>query len=178
VFKDEKDMIADYQSSLEKEKDAEVKSLEEYMKAHNLKGVKTPNGAFAVIENPGDQSAKGDTGKVVSIMYKGYLQSNGKVFDTNMDTTKGHTAPYQFAVGSRRTIAGWNEALPYFGKGGKGKILVPAMLAYGPQDQGPDIPAFSNLIFDIELLNVEDAPPQAPQNGEQQMVPQNQPDQN
>src|SRR4030095_2661550 len=140
--------------------------------------IKTTTGACAVVENPGDQSLKADSGKLVTVMYKGYLQSNGKVFDTNMDTTKGHTDPYQFAVGSRNAIAGWNEAFPYFGKGAKGKILVPAMLAYGPQDQGPDIPAFSNLIFDVELLNVEDMPAQAPQNGEQQMVPQTQPGQN
>jgi FKBP-type peptidyl-prolyl cis-trans isomerase len=30
------------------------------------------------------------------------------------------------------------------------------MLGYGPQDQGADIPAYSNLIFDVEILNVEE----------------------
>lgn len=158
VFKDEKDMLADYQKSIDNEKNAETKSLEDYMAKHNLKGIKTKNGAFVVIENPGDPSLKADSGKVATVMYRGYLATNGKVFDTNMDSSKGHTEPIQIPVGSRGSIQGFSECLPYFGKGGKGKFLIPAMLGYGPSPQGADIPAFSNLIFDIEVLNVADMP--------------------
>jgi FKBP-type peptidyl-prolyl cis-trans isomerase len=160
VFKDEKTMLADYDSSLAKQKQLEIKSLEDYMAKNNLKGVKTKNGAYVVVDNAGDQTNKADSGKLASVMYRGYLQTTGKVFDTNMDTSKGHTAPYQFVVGSQNTMQGFSEGLPYFGKGGKGKLLIPAMLAYGPQAQGADIPAFSNLIFDIEVIDVKDAPPQ------------------
>lgn len=158
VFKDEKAMLADYDSSIEKEKQVEIKSIEAYMAKNNLKGVKTKNGAYVVIDNAGDETMKADSGKLAAVMYRGYLQTTGKVFDTNMDTSKGHTEPYQFVVGSRNTLQGFSECLPYFGKGGKGKLLIPAMLAYGPQPQGADIPAFSNLIFDIEVTDVKDAP--------------------
>ena len=158
LFKNENDMIADYQKSIDQEKDAEDKSLENYMAKKNLKGVKTKNGAYVVIENAGDPSLKADSGKVATVMYRGYLQDNGKVFDTNMDTTKGHTAPIQIPVGSRGSIQGFSECLPYFGKGGKGKFLIPAMLGYGGAPQGSDIPAFSNLIFDIEVTDVTDMP--------------------
>lgn len=163
VFKNEKDMIADYQGSIDKEKEAEVKSLENYMAKNNLKGVKTKNGAYVVIENAGDQTLKADSGKIATLMYKGYLQTNGKVFDTNMDTSKGHTDPIQIPVGSRGAIQGFSEGLPYFGKGGKGKLLIPAMLGYGGTAQGADIPAFSNLVFDIQITDVKDMPKQ-PQN--------------
>lgn len=159
IFKDEKAMLADYDSSIERAKDLEVKSLEEYMAKNKLKGIKTKNGAFVIIENPGDQAMKADSGKLATVMYRGYLQSTGKVFDTNMDTsTGGRTEPIQIAVGMRGAIQGFSECLPYFGKGGKGKFLIPSMLGYGPQPQGEDIPAFSNLIFDIEVTNVEDMP--------------------
>ena len=158
LFKNENDMIADYQKSIDQEKDAEDKSLENYMAKKNLKGVKTKNGAYVVIENAGDPSLKADSGKVATVMYRGYLQDNGKVFDTNMDTTKGHTAPIQIPVGSRGSIQGFSECLPYFGKGGKGKFLIPSMLGYGGTPQGADIPAYSNLIFDIEVLDVTDMP--------------------
>ncbi len=171
IFKDEKAMLADYDSSIERAKEAEVKSLEEYMAKNNLKGTKTKNGAYVVIENAGDQTMKADSGRLASVMYRGYLQSTGKVFDTNMDTTKGHTQPIQIAVGTRGSIQGFSECLPYFGKGGKGKFLIPSMLGYGPQAQGEDIPAFSNLIFDIEVTNVEDAPA-APGNPMMQQRPQ------
>ena len=128
-----------------------INLLKDYLAKNNLKGVKTKNGAYVVIENPGDQSLKADSGKVATLMYKGYLQDNGKVFDTNMDTSKGHTDPIQIQVGSRGSIQGFSECLPYFGKGGKGKILIPAMLGYGRTPQGADIPAYSNLVFDIEV---------------------------
>jgi FKBP-type peptidyl-prolyl cis-trans isomerase FkpA len=160
VFKDEKDVLADYNKTMENEKASEIKTVEQYMTKNNLKGTKTKNGAYVVVDNPGDQSNKADSGKMATVMYRGYLVSNGKVFDTNMDTTKGHTEPYQVVVGSNGSIQGFSEGLPYFGKGGKGKILVPAMLGYGPQPMGPDLPAFSNLVFDIEVTDVAAAPPQ------------------
>jgi len=168
IFKDEKDMLANYQASIEQEKNAEIKSVEDYMAKHHLKGVKTQKGVYVVLDNPGDPSLKADSGKLATVMYRGYLQSNGKVFDTNMDTTKGHTDPIKVPVGTRNAIQGWNEALPYFGKGGKGKILIPAMLGYGPQPQGSDIPAFSNLIFDIEVTDVQDMPKTGSQDEGQQ----------
>jgi FKBP-type peptidyl-prolyl cis-trans isomerase FkpA len=172
VFKDEKSMVADYEKSIEREKDLEIKLLEDYMSKNNIKGVKTKNGAFVVVENPGDTALKADSGKLASVMYRGYLTTTGKVFDTNMDTTKGHTDPYQFVVGSRGgSIEGFNETLPYFGKGGKGKILIPAMLGYGGQPQGEDLPAFSNLVFDIEVKDVQ-IPPATSQNPMMQMQQQ------
>ena len=160
VFKNEKDVLADYNKAMDSEKASETKAIEQYMTKNNLKGTKTKNGAYVVVDNPGDQSNKADSGKMATVMYRGYLASNGKVFDTNMDTTKGHTDPYQLVVGSQGSIQGFSECLPYFGKGGKGKILIPAMLGYGPQAMGPDLPAFSNLVFDIEVTDVGAAPPQ------------------
>jgi FKBP-type peptidyl-prolyl cis-trans isomerase FkpA len=158
IFKDEKGMIADYDSAIELEKGKELKSLEGYMAKNNLKGIKSKNGVYVVIDNAGDTSMKADSGKIATLKYRGYLETTGKVFDTNMDSTKGHTDPIQIAVGSRSAIQGFSEGLPYFGKGGKGKLLIPAMLGYGPQPSGPDLPAFSNLIFDIEVLDVQNPP--------------------
>ncbi len=90
-----------------------------------------------------------------------------------MDSTKGHTDPIEVPVGMHQVIPGWDEALPYFGKGGKGKILVPSMLGYGPQGRGADMPPYSNLIFDVEILDVKNAPSPAPVSPEQ-IVPENQ----
>ncbi len=158
IFKDEKSMLADYDSTIAKIRNQETKAIEDYMAKNNLKGIKTKNGAYVVIENPGDTALKADSGKIASLMYRGYLLSNGYVFDTNMDTTKHHTDPISVPVGSRGAIEGFSECLPYLGKGAKGKFLIPAMLGYGQQAQGNEIPAFSNLGFDIEVLDVKDAP--------------------
>jgi FKBP-type peptidyl-prolyl cis-trans isomerase len=111
------------------------------------------------VENPGDQSMKADSGKIAVLKYKGYLQSNGTVFDTNFDSSKGHADPINVSVGSHSVIPAWEEALPHFGKGGSGKILVPAFLGYGPQGRPPVIPPNANLVFDIQVLDVKQAPP-------------------
>jgi FKBP-type peptidyl-prolyl cis-trans isomerase len=161
VFKDEKSMLADYDSTVAAKTEEETKVIEDYMAKNNLKGIKTKKGAYVVIDNPGDTALRADSGKVATVMYRGYLLTNGYVFDTNMDTSKHHTDPISVSVGSRGAIEGFSECLPYFGKGAKGKFLIPAMLGYGQQAQGSEIPAFSNLGFDIEVLDVKDAPKRA-----------------
>ncbi|MEP7318786.1 MAG: FKBP-type peptidyl-prolyl cis-trans isomerase [Panacibacter sp.] len=158
TFKNQTDIMADYQKEMDLENKRESKSLEDYMAQKGIKAIKTKNGAYVVIDNPGDVSMKADSGKVASVMYRGYLQSDGKVFDTNFDSSKGHTDPYPVLVGAHGVMAGWEEGLPYFGKGATGKILVPAFLGYGPQGSG-EIPANANLVFDIEVVDVKPAPP-------------------
>lgn len=170
AFKVEKDVMADYQKEEDVEKGRETKSLEAYMSQKGIKSEKTKSGAYVSIENPGDQTMKADSGKVAVIKYKGYLQTTGDVFDTNMDSTKGHTDPIRVSVGSHTTIPAWEEALPYFGKGGSGKILVPAFLGYGPEGRPPVIPPYSNLVFDIQVLDVTNAPAQ-PKSADKSLPP-------
>jgi FKBP-type peptidyl-prolyl cis-trans isomerase FkpA len=172
VFKVQKDAIADYQKEMEIENKRETKSVEDYMKQKGIKGIKTMSGAYVAVENPGDQTMKADSGKIATVKYKGYLQSNGKVFDTNLDTSKGHDEPYPVTVGARGVIPAWDEALPYFGKGGSGKILVPAFLGYGAQGAPPDIAPFSNIVFDIHVLDVKAAPPPSEEHNNQLHLPQ------
>ncbi|QEC65906.1 hypothetical protein FRZ67_00790 [Panacibacter ginsenosidivorans] len=170
-FKEEKDVMADYEKESKAEEAREVKVVEDYLASKNLKGIKTKNGAYVVLDNPGDASLKADSGKIASVKYKGYLMSdNSKVFDTNMDSSKGHTEPYDVPVGRHGVIQGWDEALPYFGKGGTGKIYIPAFLAYGPQGNGPDLPPNANLIFDIQIVDVKDAP-SVQERDPRQMIP-------
>ncbi len=157
TFLNENDIKADYEKEMAGEKARETNDIKNYLAKKGVKAEQTKNGAFVEIENAGD-AQKAQPGKVASIMYKGYFLTDGKVFDTNMDTSKGHTAPIDVAVGKGQVIPGWEEALPYFGKGGKGKIYVPAMLAYGPQGSQGAIPPFANLIFDVEIRDVKDAP--------------------
>lgn len=164
TYSNENDIRADYEKEMAGEKDREIKDIKSYLSKKGIKAEQTKNGAFVQIENAGD-AQKAQAGKVASIMYKGYFLTDGKVFDTNMDTSKGHTDPIDVPVGLGKVIPGWEEALPYFGKGGKGKIFVPAMLGYGPQGSQGAIPPFSNLVFDVEIRDVKDAPKQTSSTG-------------
>jgi len=161
VYNNDADVNADYQKETGLEKDREIKELEKYAAGKKIKTIKSPNGVLVEVENAGD-GMKADSGKQASVYYKGYLE-NGKVFDTNMGTTADKKPAFSFVVGTHSAIPGWDEGLKYFGKGGKGRLLVPAMLAYGPQGSPPVIPAFTNLVFDIEVADVTiPAPPKQP----------------
>lgn len=160
-FKTEQETTEDYKKETELVKVAEIKSVEDYLAKKGIKAQKTKSGAFVVVEVAGDQALKADSGKQASVMYKGSLQATGKVFDTNMDTSMHHTEPFKLVVGTGQVIRGWDEALPYFGKGGKGKVYIPSSLGYGPQPMGT-IPPNSNLVFEVEILDVTTPPPPAP----------------
>ena len=62
---------------------------------------------------------------------------------------------YQFKSVTAHDHPGWDEGLTLFKKGGKGKLFIPSVMAYGPQGSPPVIPGNSNLIFTVEIVNVK-----------------------
>lgn len=159
AFSSQQEAITDRQAEFDKERSREIAELENTIKKKGVKAQKTTNGVFIETTAAGD-TTKVKPGKYITVMYKGSLLSNGKVFDTNMDPTFQHPEPYSFVLGEGAGIPGWVEALQYFSKGSKGKIYIPAMLAYGPSGYGPQIPPYSNLLFEIEVRDVTNAPKQ------------------
>jgi len=129
----------------------QTKELKEYATKNNIKYVVSPLGVLVEVQNEGT-GIKADAGKHAKLMYKGYLV-NGKVFDANMGADAKHKDPIDVAVGMHNTIPGFEDAMKYFGKGGKGRLLIPSVLAYGDREV-PGMPANSNLIFDIEVVDV------------------------
>lgn len=156
AFTKREDIMADVTKEQAKSKGKEDKVMQDYMAKNHLTGQKTANGVYVCVQQPGE-GPKAELGKVAFVKYRGYLLS-GEVFDTNMDSTKGHTQPYPVNVGAHGVIPGWEEALPYFAKGGKGIILVPSELGYGQQGNQA-IPPNSILAFDMEVTDVQAAPP-------------------
>lgn len=77
-------------------------------------------------------------------------------------------APFKFVVGAHQIIPGWDDALRNFRQGGKGTLYIPAFLAYNDQ-KGPGGKQFEDLIFDIVVDTVRDAPPMPAQSPMQRM---------
>ncbi|HLV17304.1 MAG TPA: FKBP-type peptidyl-prolyl cis-trans isomerase [Pseudomonas sp.] len=87
-------------------------------------------------------------GALITAHYTGWLE-DGTVFDSSVQ--KGR--PFQCVIGTGRVIKGWDLGLMGMRVGGRRKLFVPAHLGYGERTVGR-IPANSNLIFEIELLEV------------------------
>ncbi len=122
----------------------EKKFFEENKKNEGVE--ETDSGLQYLIEVPGSE-VKPTLQDTVEVNYKGSLL-NGKVFDSSYD--RGETV--KFPVNG--VIPGWQEGVQLIGEGGKVKLWIPFNLAYGAQDMGPDLPAYSTLLFDVELIKV------------------------
>ncbi|MCX6331743.1 MAG: FKBP-type peptidyl-prolyl cis-trans isomerase [Bacteroidetes bacterium] len=152
VFTDVAKVDEDYKKETAAEKNREVNAIKAYLDKNKITAIQSPEGVFVVVKDPGSALSKIDTNKVASVYYKGY-NFKGETFDTNIKPNDSTAKPYDVKMGTRSVIQGWEIGLQYFGKGGKGSIYVPAMLAYGPQPNG-QIKAYENLAFDIVIADV------------------------
>lgn len=134
-------------------------ALQAYVAKNNLKVQKDASGVYYAITTAGS-GPKPKAGQVVSVLYKGSLLENGKVFDSS---EKMGNKPFDFALGQGQVIPGWDAGIAQFPKGSKGVLLIPSSLAYGQRGAGADIPADAVLRFDVELVDIKNAPAQPAQ---------------
>ncbi len=122
-----------------------------------------------------------ETNKLYHVLYTGYLAATGEKFDSSdehrapvMKDGKpvmgpdgkpqlGEPQPLIFPQGFGRIIPGFDQGFAGMRIGGKRRIFIPWQLAYGTRDipsraGHPGIPAKSDLIFDVELVEVTDMP--------------------
>ncbi len=162
TFAKQEDAMADLAMEQENEKKREIKELQDFTAKKGIKTQSTTSGVLVEIQNAGDAQLKADSGKQVSVMYRGTF-TDGKEFDSNMDKNKPNNQPLTVVIGAKGVIPGLEDALRLFGKGGKGKIYIPSMLGYGQNGQPPLIPAYSNLVFEVDILDVTTPAPQPAQ---------------
>ena len=149
-------------------KNAETAKMKKYIADNKLAGNTTPDGLYYVINKPGtgDKPAVGDTAEV---FYTAKFL-NGKVFETNVKEVAQKNNNYnpglqykaiRVPVGIKKVIQGWDEGLMMMNKGEKATLVIPSKLAYGEQGY-QIIPPYNTLVFDIEVVNVIKADPNAP----------------
>jgi peptidylprolyl isomerase len=93
--------------------------------------------------------------KYYTVHYTGWL-TDGTKFDSSVDRGTPITFPY----GAHQVIPGWDTGFQGMHVGGKRRLYIPYQLAYGETGRPPVIPAKADLIFDIELVDQSDTPPQ------------------
>ncbi len=99
---------------------------------------------------PGD-GAGAKNGDCLTVKYYGALASNGNVFDENF--TKETAIGFQ--LGQGRVIKGWEEGLVGMKVNGTRRLVIPATQAYADQSPSEAIPANSDLVFFVKLLEIK-----------------------
>ena len=100
-------------------------------------------------------------GQQAVVHYTGWIYDpsapdhKGKQFDSS----RQRGTPFRFTIGAGGVIKGWEEGVQGMQPGGQRQLVIPPDLGYGPAGAGGGvIPPNATLMFDIELLAIEDAP--------------------
>jgi peptidylprolyl isomerase len=90
------------------------------------------------------------SGRVVEVHYVGVSWKTGKQFDASWD--RGNT--FKFGLGKGQVIAGWDQGVVGMRVGGRRRITIPPMLAYGKRGAGGVIGPDETLVFVVDLIAV------------------------
>lgn len=113
-------------------------SLLTYLKENNITNYKTTSSGLIYVIDELGEGLTPELGDTVEVHYTGYF-TNDEVFDTS----EGKSS-FEFVIGIKQVIDGWDEGIALFNVGGSGTIYVPAKLAYGTED----------MIFDVSVEGV------------------------
>jgi len=137
------------QQAMEDERKNNEKSLrDKYIADNGINVLPTASGLY-YIEKERGTGARAMAGNQVYVHYTGTLL-DGTKFDSSLDRGE----PFSFRLGVGEVIKGWDEGIGLMNEGGKAKFVIPSAIAYGSRDSG-SIPAYSTLVFEVELVKVE-----------------------
>lgn len=135
-------------AKLENNKKQESELMKKYLAEKNITTKPTASGLIYVEKVKGT-GTRAVAGKKVKVHYTGTLL-NGTKFDSSRDRNE----PFEFVLGQGQVIKGWDEGISMMNVGGKATLVIPSSIAYGERDMG-QIPPYSTLVFDVELMDVK-----------------------
>ena len=100
-----------------------------------------------LVEGTGEEAAPGHT---VEVHYVGVSWSSGNEFDSSWD--RGKT--FRFGLGKGQVIQGWDQGVAGMKVGGRRRLTIPPMLAYGKRGAGGVIGPDETLVFVVDLVGV------------------------
>lgn len=89
-------------------------------------------------------------GDIVRVHYIGRLQSTGEIFDRS----KKINGPFEFKLGEKEVIPGWDIGITGMRMAGSRSLIIPPEKAYGKRGIPPEIPPYSTLLFEIQVVEI------------------------
>jgi FKBP-type peptidyl-prolyl cis-trans isomerase FklB len=153
-----RDTMTAFEQEMKQKQVTQIKELSEKNKQQGEAFLAENKKKDAVITLPSGLQYKvikkgtGKTPKATDTVTVNYMGSliNGTEFDSSY--RRGQ--PASFKVNG--VISGWTEALQLMQEGAKWQLFIPSDLAYGERGAGRDIGPYSALIFEVELISIED----------------------
>lgn len=141
-------MRAEYEKAMEEKKAEESKNISEYVAKNHITVKPTEEGIYIITKKKGTGEQPKEM-QHVTVNYTGKFL-DGTVFDSSADRNE----PFSFTLGNRQVIPGWEVAISKMHVGEKATVIIPSDFAYGERGNY-GIPPYSPLVFDIELLSVD-----------------------
>ena len=113
-----------------------------------MPAITTPSG-LTIEDTVLGEGAPAASGRDVTVHYAGWL-ANGTQFASSREKQD----PFEFTLGKKEVMDGWEEGLRGMRVGGTRRLVIPPQLAYGREGAGDTIPPNETLTFEVELLRV------------------------
>lgn len=142
-------------NDVQKQLEEQIKQQQAEKKEGALEGTKLANftpiekvETLQIIDTKVGDGEVVPAGATVTAHYTGALAKDGTIFQSSHDMGN----PIPFSLGG--VIKGWTDGVPGMKVGGIRRLIIPAAQAYGAQSPSANIPANSDLVFDIELVKL------------------------
>ncbi|MCD4772198.1 MAG: FKBP-type peptidyl-prolyl cis-trans isomerase [Bacteroidales bacterium] len=130
-------------------KNAESGKIKKYLSDNSVTVQPSESGLY-FIETEAGTGAQAEVGKKAKVHYTLYYLDG-----TKLQSSKDANRPFEFTLGKGEVIPAWDEAIALMKEGGKATLLAPSKIAYGENGKGKDIPPYTPLLFEVELLEVK-----------------------
>ena len=131
-----------------KKQAAEKEQIKKYIADNKLIPTEELPSGIVYVEEVKGAGIKPGIGSKVKVHYTGKLL-DGSVFDSSVDRGQ----PFEFVIGRGMVIKGWDKGIALMNVGSKGTLIIPFEQGYDSRESG-SIPAYSTLVFDVELLEI------------------------
>ena len=107
-----------------------------------------------ITDNKVGDGREAEKGLTVTVHYSGWLYENGEK-TTKFDSSVDRREPFSFVLGVGQVIKGWDNGVSGMQVGGSRTIVIPSDMGYGSRGAGSVIPPNSDLIFEVELIEIQ-----------------------
>jgi len=107
-----------------------------------------------ITDNKVGDGREAEKGLTISVHYTGWLYENGEK-TTKFDSSVDRREPFSFVLGVGQVIKGWDNGVSGMQVGGSRTIVIPSDMGYGSRGAGSVIPPNSDLIFEVELIEIQ-----------------------